>query len=414
MIRHLLTLMWNRKRHNALLCVEIFFSFAVVAVLAVFALNYANNWQLGIGYRVDDVWVVALGPAGRSGIGRLPETSGQVVRNLMTAARAVPAVHAVTALNITPYSFSDWSGDIELTDGRRPYAMYNAATDETPDVLGMELVAGRWFTADDAVRPERPVVINERLARDIFGDTPAVGQLIPEKPPAARGADAGPPQNPWRPRRVVGVLREFRKDGEFQTPNRYLFARLDLDRPNAGPFPSALLVRVAPGTTAATEETLLNTLRGVARDWSFQVHPLAEDRQTITRFYLSVLLVPAVIAIFVLLMVALGLIGVLWQNVTARTREFGLRRANGASAGVIRRQVLLELVILASFALVPGALFGFQMTALPIPDYIVPGRVIIAGVAVSVVAIYLVVLACGWYPSRMATAIRPAEALHYE
>lgn len=410
MIRHLLTLMWNRKRRNALLCIEILFSFAVVAVLAVFALNYVNNWRLGIGYRIDDVWVVVMGPSGRTGIGQLPETSGQVVRDLMATARSVPAVQAVTALNITPYSFSDWSGDTHLTDGRTLYVFMNAATDETPDVLGLDLTEGRWFRNDDASDRARPVVINQRLARDIFGESPAAGQIIPENPPD-REDD---PRSVWKPRRVIGVVREFRKDGEFSTPQHYMFTRFDLDRPNAGPFPTALLVRVAPGTPAAAEETLLNALRGVARDWSFQVHPLAQDRQTITRFYLSVLLVPAVIAAFVLLMVALGLIGVLWQNVTARTREFGLRRANGASAETIRRQVLLELLILASFALVPGALLGFQLTALPIPDYVVPGRIIIAGVAVSVVVIYLVVLVCGWYPSRMATAIRPAEALHYE
>jgi putative ABC transport system permease protein len=35
-------------------------------------------------------------------------------------------------------------------------------------------------------------------------------------------------------------------------------------------------------------------------------------------------------------------------------------------------------------------------------------------VAVSVTFIYLVVLVCAWYPSRLATRIHPAEALHYE
>ena len=51
----------------------------------------------------------------------------------------------------------------------------------------------------------------------------------------------------------------------------------------------------------------------------------------------------ATIAGFLMLMVALGLIGVLWQNVTRRTREIGLRRAAGASHGDIRRQVIMEV-----------------------------------------------------------------------
>ena len=41
-------------------------------------------------------------------------------------------------------------------------------------------------------------------------------------------------------------------------------------------------------------------------------------------------------------------------------------------------------------------------------------RVFVASIAISVAAIYLLTLACGWYPSRLATKIQPAEALHYE
>ena len=51
--------------------------------------------------------------------------------------------------------------------------------------------------------------------------------------------------------------------------------------------------------------------------------------------YLTPLSVLAVVAGFLLLMVALGLSGVLWQNVTQRMREFGLRRAAGASGGAV-------------------------------------------------------------------------------
>ena len=42
------------------------------------------------------------------------------------------------------------------------------------------------------------------------------------------------------------------------------------------------------------------------------------------------LIAVGLVAGFLMLMVALGLLGVLWQNVTQRTREMGLRRAKGA------------------------------------------------------------------------------------
>lgn len=408
MTRHLLRLMWNRKRRNALLGIEIFFSFVVVAVIAVIAVNYANNWRQGIGYRSDDVWNVQVVPPGLSATGEVPDGTGRTFGDIVAAVRALPGVQAVALVADAPYSWSTSRSEFNLQDGRELLVFVNRASDDLPGVLGLELVAGRWFGPEDVNDTTYPVVINQRLATEVFGGTDAVGQLFPQIPPRP---EMQHPRFPWRPQRIVGIIREFRKDGELATPANYLFGRIDLGREPSG---NSILVRTAAGMPADFEERLQKTAQGVAREWSLHVRRLEDDRRSAIGVYLALLLVPGVIAAFVLVMVGFGLMGVLWQNVTERTREFGLRRAAGASVEAVRRQVLAELLVLASFAIVPGVLFGVQFPVLPIPDYVVPGRVIVAGVLVSAVTIYLVVLACAWYPSRMATTIRPAEALHYE
>ena len=113
---------------------------------------------------------------------------------------------------------------------------------------------------------------------------------------------------------------------------------------------------------------------------------------------------------------ALGLTGVVWQSVTERTREFGLRRAKGATIANVRQQVLVELTIMSSIALIAGVALVGQLPLLPLPTdiWVFPPSVFITSVVVSVAAIYVLTLLCGWYPSRLATRIRPAEALHYE
>ena len=73
------------------------------------------------------------------------------------------------------------------------------------------------------------------------------------------------------------------------------------------------------------------------------------------------------IAGFLLLMVALGLTGVVWQSVTQRIREFGLRRAKGATIANIRHQVLVEMVIMTSLALLVGVVLLAQLPLLPMP-----------------------------------------------
>ena len=94
----------------------------------------------------------------------------------------------------------------------------------------------------------------------------------------------------------------------------------------------------------------------------------------------------------------------------------GLRRAKGATIADVRRQVLVEMVIMTSLALIVGVALLGQLPLLPLPNdlRIVAAPVFVGSLVFSVAAIYLLTLACGWYPSRLATKIEPAEALHYE
>jgi putative ABC transport system permease protein len=58
MTRHLISLIWHRKRHNVLLAAEIFFSFLVLFGVAFTGLFYANNWRQPLGFDIDRVWSI--------------------------------------------------------------------------------------------------------------------------------------------------------------------------------------------------------------------------------------------------------------------------------------------------------------------------------------------------------------------
>jgi putative ABC transport system permease protein len=112
-------------------------------------------------------------------------------------------------------------------------------------------------------------------------------------------------------------------------------------------------------------------------------------------------------------MVGLGLIGVLWQSVTRRTEELGLRRALGATAGGIRRLVLGELLVLTSLAIAVGAAIYVQVPLLRLVPEATFG-VYAGSFLAAVLGIYAVVVLCGLYPSWLATRVQPAAALLYE
>jgi putative ABC transport system permease protein len=121
----------------------------------------------------------------------------------------------------------------------------------------------------------------------------------------------------------------------------------------------------------------------------------------------------ATVAAFLMLMVALGLTGVVWQNVTQRTREIGLRRAKGATARRIHRQIVGELVLMTTLALLAGLVVVLQFPLLDLIAAVRPA-VYAGGLVLSALAVYALTLVFGWYPSRLATTVQPAEALRYE
>lgn len=415
MTRHLLKLIWNRKRQNFLLTLEIFFSFLTLFGVVLFAMQYANNASHPLGYTIDRVWSVSVDRKGPADTPEAKTAYRETCRQLMTALRDMPEIESAAAAFTGPYANSNWGGGVRLVGGRRVQMGVNRVTDDYATLFQMPIVAGRWFTREDDAATWTPVVLNRRMATEIFGDENPVGQIIKEE----RDPEDGPPEPGDKPevKRVIGVIDEFRQNGELSTAENYIFYRMRLD--DADPkadLPDRIFVRLTPGTPAAFEEAMVKRAMGVAKDWSFEVEPLDTMREDKLRQYSVPLMVIATIAGFLLLMVGLGLTGVVWQSVTRRIREFGLRRAKGATIAAVRRQVLIEMVIMTSLALVAGVILLGQLPLLPLPIelQIVRGPVFLGSLAISVAAIYLLTLACGWYPSRLATKIAPAEALHYE
>ena len=174
-----------------------------------------------------------------------------------------------------------------------------------------------------------------------------------------------------------------------------------------------VLVRVRPGTTAAFEEALVKRMQQVAPEWSFEVRPLRQVRATTFRFFLTPLIAAGTIAFFLLLMVGLGLIGVLWQNLLQRTREICLRRAAGASRASVHWQVLLEQIVLTSLGVLVGTLLVVQIPILHLIGAL-PNRVLTAGLLIAMTAMYLLSVLCALYPSTLGARVQPAEALRYE
>jgi putative ABC transport system permease protein len=399
MIRHLFTLMWNRRRANALLIVEILLAFVVLFAVGTIGAGLWANYRQPLGFKYDQVWQVnlAFGSQPRAeSFGTLQQVLGRL--------RALPGVQgvAVSAAN-TPFSFNDSQLSVDKTDaeGRVVRSVSEAnifnVGPELREVIDLKLTDGRWFDQRDvAPSAHGPIVIDERLREVLFpGGAPAVGKLLTFD------------NKQWR---VVGVMQAYRTDGELQDPVpavvQPVFAA------DTAFLPDALLLRVQLGSGATLEKRLTDEIRRIGPGWSATVRTLPEMHASQVKQLLTRPVLLSLMSIFLLLNVALGLFGVLWLNINQRRAELGVRRALGATAGAISRLVVGETLALTTFGLVLGLLVAAQFPLLG--AFEVPVGVYLTAMGLAAAGLYVLAAVCALYPGRLAAGIRPAVALREE
>jgi putative ABC transport system permease protein len=396
---HLLKLVWRRKRASGLIMAEIFLSFLVVFVVATLGLYFYGNYRQPLGFEPHGVWRVGLQSNTNLEEDAASLAYGASLDRLVREVRQLDGVTAAAALNLVPYDTSTWVWTQDLEDGRMVEFHVNHAGVGVPDVLGMRVERGRWFEDADAALGWDPAVVNASLAKEIFPGEDPVGKRVPLK-------------DQEREMRIVGVIPDFRKGGELAPHVNYMFQRAKLEQSSRN-NPRNLVLRVAPGTPAVFEEALMRRLQALEPTWTFETTMIEQARATSLRLQLVPLLVGGIVAGFLMFMVALGLTGVLWQNVTQRRQEIGLRGAVGAAATRIHRQILTELMLMTSLSLGVGLVLVLQLPAFDAVRFLGRG-VLFAGAVVAAALIYLLSSLCGWYPSRLSTRIHPVEALHYD
>lgn len=388
MIRHLLKLVWHRRAANLLLALEIFVSFLVVFPVAGLGVYYWRNAHQPLGYDWKDAWVISI-DRGR----RETQDDAAVFERLVRAAEAMPEIQTAAAAQIAPFEMGTSDREREGV-----HTLVDIVTDDFLDAVDLDLVAGRWFGPEDDALAFDPVVIDRDLARTLWGDEDPVGKRFPVF--TEEGADE----------RVVGVVSEFKKDGELAGPGNFVFYRASL----AGDVRSSLLrqlvLETEPGFTAADEERVVETLAALAPGWTLDMKPLESLRATSFRFRILPLALGGTVALFLLSMVGLGLTGVLWQSITRRAQELGLRRAMGASRAAVRRQVLAEIGLMTALAVGAGLLVVIQLPLFELVGILDP-FVFSTALLLAVGSIFGLTLLCGLYPSWLAMRVEPAEAL---
>ena len=392
MIRHLLRLIWNKKRKNVLLMVEVCLAFLVL--FTVFSIGIYNwqNYKKPLGYHYENVlsaytfWDRAIPNK---------EVKEQQLR-IKQAVLAFPEVEVVAySRSNVPFGNSNWSWGIDWKD--RPIQFNHFVVDpDFFDLMGMELMDGRFFSEDDRGLG-RPVVITKDMEKQLFPNgEKALGIEIPVEDEEAM--------------KVVGVIDMYRYQSEFAESSSGVFELYNYE--STGYPEECLVMKLKDGTGNAFQESLFKEIHSVSPGFHFELSDMNEQRENRREEELLPITIFLIIAAFLILNVALGLFGVLWYNVNSRKSEIGLRRAMGASSDAIVRQIMSETLILVAMAMTLGVFIAIQLPLLNV--YNVDTIVYVMAIVAAILFLSLIVIVCSWYPGKKTAEIQPAIALHEE
>lgn len=398
MLMHILKIIWKRKRANSLIILEIAIAFTVVFTIALMLIANYRLYVEPLGFEYRPMWNISFSSIG----GPWEQQRDQPqLQQLVNQLKQQPEIQQVQLLR-NP-TFRNWRGSNSYEiDGRKIHFLRNHMDDGAPQTFGMKLLRGRWFGVQDKGQSYDPVIVNRRFVEEFYADEEPIGLNISQN---EKKEDKS-----LREQRIVGVYEDFRQQGELNELTPYVIYRYDIT--DGGEIHN-IEIKIAPGTTIGYEEKLMKLLTGIAPNWEFTVAPWEKLRKSALNETLIPLAMASILGVFLIIMVAMGLFGVLWQNVTSRTQEIGIRRALGATIRGIHWQVISELVIVCFSGIAISLALLIQLPILGIfPE--LTWSLFWSAQAAAILFMLLLSVSCAYYPGKLATALSPSEALHYE
>jgi putative ABC transport system permease protein len=266
--------------------------------------------------------------------------------------------------------------------------------------MGVQLLKGRTFNAQDTRENPRVTIVNETFAKRYFPNEDPIGKRFTFGSPG--------PNTRWIT--IVGVVRDTKRQG-IEQPIRIESWMPLTQRPSG----SMEVVLRTTGDPLLLSNAVRKAVWEIDRDLPIPTIQSMEQvmSERVAQRRLNMMLL-GLFALVALILAAVGIYGVMSYTVTQRTNEIGIRMALGAKAGdvlwlVVRQGMSLVLLgvligLAATFALtrlMANLLFGVRAT----------DPITFAAIAALLTGVAL--LAC-WIPARRAANVDPMVALRYE
>ncbi len=386
MIKHILTLIWNKKRSNFLLFLEILLSFFILFAVFTLITERMRNYSTPLGFETENIWL---------GYMDLWENdSTEMVQMKQTLKRELLAFNEVESVafgnSIAPFSGSMSTSSNDDNGFEWSSRIFHAGED-FKKTMALNVIEGRWFNENDKNEKYKPVVITKKIRDLYFKDRLYMDSLFEFSNDLNR---------------IVGVIDNYKYEGEFEEEYQatFFYAPITSERT------TLMYLRVKENSGPVLEEKINKLMNQVTKKNDCVIQYVEKNRIETSREYWIPITALLIICGFLVFNVALGLFGVLWYNISKRKAEIGLRRTIGATQGEISRQFIGEILMISFFGILVGIFFALQFPLMQIFE--IENINYYYAMAIAAFVIFALVLVCTFYPSRQAATIHPALALH--
>jgi putative ABC transport system permease protein len=327
----------------------------------------------------------------------------QFHNDVVARLQEVPGVRSAALIRGLPFSGNGQTVRIQLPDrdtppkGQEPIVLWNTATANYFDTIGISLIKGRFFDSGDRLNTPAALIINQTTARRFWPDQDPLGKTIKLVEDGTIGTVVG----------VVGDAKQFYLS-EQQQPQVY-----DCYDQFPGFFATAVVRTEAEPMSLA--QAAREAVWKVDRDqpmWKVRSVDFLLARNVADKRFLVMLM--GIFGALALTITAIGLYGVVSYTVGRRTQEIGIRMALGAGGRDILAMILRQGMRMVSLGIVIGLGASYGLTRLMTSLlYGTSATDPIAFTAIALILAGVTLLAC-FIPARRATKVDPMVALRYE
>ena len=344
-----------------------------------------------------------------TGIGT-DDNAAALTKTDLASLRAIPGVTSASMANQIVYGNGSWNSSVNLnkeqTHENLNSTMY-MGDESLLGTMGLQLASGRNFTADEIVDFAEMQKPNSKVQPHVAIITRSMGEAL------WPGENAvGKQFYSWgdEPIRVVGVVDHLIRPNMQGGPAAFEYSTV-LPIRLAYNLSGNYLLRVdEPSRRQAVLDAAQKALAANASNRIILEHDTFEDlRATYYRNDRAMAWMLVAVCIALLVVTALGIVGLASFWVQQRTRQIGVRRALGATKGQILRYFQTENFLLATVGIVLGMLLAYGINQMLMGKYELP-RLPAMYLPVGAIVLWLLGQLSVFGPARRAAAVPPAVA----